>query len=70
MHKPVARVQKNALVLHDLLKYTSEDNAEYKSLSSALKMTQCFLNDLNIAATQEMFPVSKLIKNFLNNELT
>ena len=58
LHKPVARVQKNALVLHDLLKYTNEDLDDYKSLKTALKMTQCFLNDLNIAATEQMFPVS------------
>ncbi|KAI1281969.1 Breakpoint cluster region protein [Halotydeus destructor] len=56
LHKPVARVQKNALVLHDLLKYTPEHHHEHKSLKTALKMTQCFLNDLNIAATEEMFP--------------
>lgn len=40
LHKPVARVQKNALVLHDLLKYTPESHQEYKSLKTALKMTQ------------------------------
>ncbi|RWS02447.1 active breakpoint cluster region-related protein-like protein, partial [Dinothrombium tinctorium] len=57
LHKPVARVQKNALVLHDLLKYTKENQAEYKAVKTALKMTQCFLNELNIAATEQMFPV-------------
>ena len=57
LHKPVARVQKNALILHDLLKYTPENSQEYKSLKTALKMTQCFLNELNIAATEQMFPV-------------
>jgi hypothetical protein len=58
LHKPVARVQKNALVLHDLLKYTVVTSEDFKSLTSALKMTQSFLNDLNIAATEQMFPVS------------
>ncbi|XP_054154241.1 active breakpoint cluster region-related protein-like [Oppia nitens] len=57
LHKPVARVQKNALVLHDLLKYSDHQIDEYRALKSALKMTQCFLNDLNIAATEQMFPV-------------
>ncbi|RWS31431.1 active breakpoint cluster region-related protein-like protein [Leptotrombidium deliense] len=56
LHKPVARVQKNALVLHDLLKYTKENDEEYKAVKTALKMTQCFLNELNIAATEQMFP--------------
>lgn len=60
LHKPVARVQKNALVLHDLLKYCPESSPEYASLCTALRMTQCFLNDLNIAATEQMFPVSTL----------
>ena len=58
LHKPVARVQKNALVLHDLLKYCPESSPEYASLCTALRMSQCFLNDLNIAATEQMFPVS------------
>jgi len=56
LHKPVARVQKNALVLHDLLKYTQQHSEEYKSLQTALQMTQTFLNDLNIAATENLFP--------------
>lgn len=58
LHKPVARVQKNALVLHDLLKYCLDSSPEYASLSTALRMSQSFLNDLNIAATEQMFPVS------------
>ena len=60
LHKPVARVQKNALILHDLLKYSRKGSHEYKSLRTALKMTQCFLNELNIAATEQMFPVSSV----------
>ena len=58
LHKPVARVQKNALVLHDLLKYTAQNSEEYKSLQTALVLTQDFLNKLNIAATEQLFPVS------------
>lgn len=58
LHKPVARVQKNALVLHDLLKYTAQHSEEYKSLQTALVLTQDFLNKLNIAATEQLFPVS------------
>lgn len=59
LHKPVARVQKNALVLHDLLKCTTPGSQDFKDLSVALQMTQNFLNDLNIAATEQMFPVSR-----------
>ncbi|KFM70115.1 Active breakpoint cluster region-related protein, partial [Stegodyphus mimosarum] len=49
LHKPVARVQKNALVLHDLLRYTPEHHRDFKTLKTALKMTQCFLNDINVS---------------------
>lgn len=61
LHKPVARVQKNALVLHDLLKYCPHPSPEHAALSTALRMSQSFLNDLNIAATEQMFPVSIMI---------
>ncbi|XP_014672421.1 PREDICTED: breakpoint cluster region protein-like [Priapulus caudatus] len=47
LHRPVARVQKNALVLHDLLKYTTDDHPDKQTLNVALKMTQCFLKDFN-----------------------
>lgn len=57
LHKPVARVQKNALVLHDLLKYTGQNSEEHKSLQTALQMTQRFLNDLNIQHTTNLFSV-------------
>ncbi|GAB6030324.1 hypothetical protein CHUAL_005992 [Chamberlinius hualienensis] len=75
LHKPVARVQKNALVLHDLLKYTSEYNPDYKSLQTALRMTQCFLNEFNMSATESMFPAHDrtqrhLVKNSFIVELS
>ncbi|GFR04138.1 active breakpoint cluster region-related protein [Trichonephila clavata] len=75
LHKPVARVQKNALVLHDLLQYTPEDHPDYKTLKTALKMTQCFLNDINVSATESMFPVTDraqrhLVKNSFIVELS
>ncbi|KAG1693757.1 Active breakpoint cluster region-related protein [Nymphon striatum] len=75
LHKPVARVQKNALVLHDLLKYTPEDLADYKTFKSALKLTQCFLNELNMVANEGMFPPADrtqrhLVKNSFIVELT
>ncbi|KAF8794205.1 active breakpoint cluster region-related protein-like [Argiope bruennichi] len=75
LHKPVARVQKNALVLHDLLQYTPENHPDYKTLRTALKMTQCFLNDINVSATESMFPVTDraqrhLVKNSFIVELS
>ncbi|XP_067133285.1 active breakpoint cluster region-related protein [Centruroides vittatus] len=75
LHKPVARVQKNALVLHDLLRYTPQSCPDQKTLKLALKMTQCFLNDLNFTATDNMFPVPDraqrhLVKNSFIVELS
>ncbi|XP_042866955.1 breakpoint cluster region protein-like isoform X3 [Penaeus japonicus] len=56
LHRPVARVQKNALVLHDLLKYTSEAHPDHETLKEALKLTQNFLTHLSMIHTEAMFP--------------
>lgn len=58
LHKPVARVQKNALVLHDLLKHCSPTHPTHHSLSEALNLTQNFLDQFNMIQTKSMFPVS------------
>ena len=57
-HKPVARVQEIALILHDLLKFIPKISKEYSSVKTALNSTQSFLNGLNFAATAQNFPVS------------
>lgn len=74
LHKPVARVQKNALVLHDLLKYTSISHPDHCSLSEALQLTQTFLDQFNMIQTKSMFPASdraqrRLVKNSFIVEL-
>lgn len=56
LHKPVARVQKNALVLHDLLHYIPSSHHDYNNLRAALKLTQRFLNELKLNSTESMFP--------------
>lgn len=63
LHKPVARVQKNALVLHDLLKCLSNSHPDHQSLSEALQLTQNFLDQFNMIQTKSMFPVSSLQRN-------
>ncbi|GLH12881.1 Rho GTPase-activating protein 100F [Gryllus bimaculatus] len=75
LHKPVARVQKNALVLHDLLKYTPESHPDHKTLNDALKMTQNFLDEFNMIHTKTMFPSAdraqrRLVKNSFIVELS
>lgn len=48
LHKPVARLQKNAMVLYDLIEYTNPKNEEeFNYLNEALKMIQDFLHELN-----------------------
>lgn len=56
LHKPVARVQKNALVLHDLLHYIPSSHHDYNNLRAALKLTQRFLNELKLNSPESMFP--------------
>ncbi|XP_008559436.1 active breakpoint cluster region-related protein [Microplitis demolitor] len=74
LHKPVARVQKNALVLHDLLKHTPTSHADHVPLSEALAMTRHFLDEFNIIQTKSMFPSHdraqrRLVKNSFIVEL-
>ncbi|KAJ3661253.1 hypothetical protein Zmor_005657 [Zophobas morio] len=68
LHKPVARVQKNALVLHDLLNCLQATHPDYNSLSEALQLTQNFLDQFNMIQTKSMFPATdraqrRLVKN-------
>ncbi|XP_015597248.1 active breakpoint cluster region-related protein [Cephus cinctus] len=75
LHKPVARVQKNALVLHDLLKHTPSNHADHAPLSDALAMTRNFLDEFNIIQTKSMFPSHdraqrRLVKNSFVVELS
>ncbi|XP_066156884.1 active breakpoint cluster region-related protein [Euwallacea fornicatus] len=68
LHKPVARVQQNALVLHDLLRHVNQSNPDFHSLSEALKLTQNFLDQFNMIQTKSMFPSTdraqrRLVKN-------
>ncbi|KAJ8722155.1 hypothetical protein PYW08_004557 [Mythimna loreyi] len=75
LHKPVARVQKNALVLHDLIKYTPASHPDHAMLTEALNMTQHFLDEFNIIQTKSMFPNAdraqrRLVKNSFIVELS
>ena len=48
LHKPVARVQKNALVLQDLLHHTPESHHDYQPLRQAQKKIRNFLSEFNV----------------------
>lgn len=58
LHKPVARVQKNAMVLEDLLNETPAAHIDYQSLKQSQKMVRNFLSEFNVIPTKNMFPVS------------
>ena len=58
LHKPVARVQKNALVLQDLLNETKETHPDYQPLKQAQRIIRNFLSEFNVIQTKTMFPVS------------
>lgn len=58
LHKPVARVQKNALVLQDLMHHTPESHADYQPLRQAHKITRNFLSEFNVIQTKTFATVS------------
>ncbi|XP_048241269.1 breakpoint cluster region protein-like isoform X1 [Haliotis rufescens] len=47
LFKPVQRVQRNALVLHDLIKYTPEDHEDHRLLRKALDLSQYNLEEIS-----------------------
>ncbi|KAF7268387.1 rho GTPase activating protein at 1A [Rhynchophorus ferrugineus] len=68
LYRPVARVQKNALVLHDLLKCIPASHPDHNSITDALNLTQNFLDQFNMIHTKSMFPSNdraqrRLVKN-------
>ncbi|XP_055637377.1 active breakpoint cluster region-related protein isoform X2 [Toxorhynchites rutilus septentrionalis] len=74
LHKPVARVQKNALVLEDLLNQTPEQHPDYHPLRQASKSIRNFLSEFNVVQTKSMFPsddkaLRRLVKNSFIVEL-
>jgi hypothetical protein len=58
LHKPVARVQKNALNLQDLLQHTPESHPDYQPLKQAHKITRNFLSEFNVIQTKSFSTVS------------
>lgn len=57
LHKPVARVQKNALVLQDLIQHTPESHPDYQPLRQAHKITRNFLSEFNVIQTKSFSTV-------------
>ncbi|XP_072273786.1 active breakpoint cluster region-related protein [Pyxicephalus adspersus] len=47
LYKPIDRVTRSTLVLHDLLKHTPADHPDYPLLQDALRISQNFLSSIN-----------------------
>uniref|UniRef100_A0A8D0BMJ7 ABR activator of RhoGEF and GTPase n=1 Tax=Salvator merianae TaxID=96440 RepID=A0A8D0BMJ7_SALMN len=47
LYKPINRVTRSTLVLHDLLKHTPSDHPDYPLLQDALRIAQNFLSSIN-----------------------
>uniref|UniRef100_A0A8C7YPW0 ABR activator of RhoGEF and GTPase n=1 Tax=Oryzias sinensis TaxID=183150 RepID=A0A8C7YPW0_9TELE len=47
LYKPIDRVTRSTLVLHDLLKHTPEDHPDFPLLQDALRISQNFLSSIN-----------------------
>ena len=59
LHKPVARVQKNALVLQDLLNYTPAEHKDYHALKQSQKLVRNFLSEFNVIQPKSILAVSR-----------
>uniref|UniRef100_A0A8C4NI15 Active breakpoint cluster region-related protein n=1 Tax=Eptatretus burgeri TaxID=7764 RepID=A0A8C4NI15_EPTBU len=60
LYKPVDRVMRSTLVLHDLLKHTPHSHSDYAELENALKISHTFLSKLN--ADIMIQPVQKQLR--------
>lgn len=47
LYKPIDRVTRSTLVLHDLIKHTPSDHPDYPLLQDALRISQNFLSSIN-----------------------
>lgn len=67
LHKPVARVQKNALVLADLLQHTPESHADYQPLKHAHKVIRTFLSEFNVVQPKSILSDDKALRRLVKN---
>ncbi|XP_055304144.1 active breakpoint cluster region-related protein isoform X2 [Sitodiplosis mosellana] len=72
LHKPVARLQKNALVLKDLINETPSTHADYKPLIQSQKHFDKLLSEFNVVqnkSSSEDKALRRLVKNSFIVEL-
>ncbi|XP_042194304.1 active breakpoint cluster region-related protein isoform X2 [Callorhinchus milii] len=58
LYKPIDRVTRSTLVLHDLLKHTPTDHPDYPLLQDALRISQNFLSSINEEISSRRTPVT------------
>lgn len=72
LHKPVARLQKNALVLQDLINETPATHPDYKPLAQAQKIIHKLLSEFNVVQSKSGVDdkaLRRLVKNSFIVEL-
>lgn len=67
LHKPVARVQKNALNIQDLLNHTPENHPDYAYLKESQKKIRSFLAEFNIPTMKLAIPDDKALRRLVKN---
>ncbi|KAH8276350.1 hypothetical protein KR026_002931 [Drosophila bipectinata] len=67
LHKPVARVQINALVFNDLLRETPPNHPDHQPLRQAQKIIQMFLNQFNVVNQRLPIESNRNLRRMVRN---
>ncbi|XP_059617838.1 active breakpoint cluster region-related protein isoform X2 [Phlebotomus argentipes] len=67
LHKPVARVQKNALVLEDLLNQTPPTHVDHPPLKQAQHVIRNLLSEFNVIQTKRLLSDDKTLRRFVKH---
>ncbi|KAH8420286.1 hypothetical protein KR009_008776 [Drosophila setifemur] len=67
LHKPVARVQINALVFNDLLRETPANHPDHQPLRQAQKIIQMFLNQFNVVNQRLPIESNRNLRRMVRN---
>ncbi|KAJ3589534.1 hypothetical protein NHX12_010379, partial [Muraenolepis orangiensis] len=63
LYKPIDRVTRSTLVLHDLLKHTPKDHPDFPLLQDALRISQNFLSSINEEIDPRRTAARQLVKD-------
>lgn len=68
LHKPVARLQKNALVLQDLIDETPSTHSDYKPLIESKKTIHKLLSEFNVVQNKSSVSIYSWNETIMNNQ--